>query len=407
MQVCAEKLREWLSGGGHKEVAPTGILEVSIMAHRFMREELYALVWSKPISKLAKEFGTSDVAIAKACRRADIPSPGVGYWTKMLHGKKVRRTPLPPQTPTTPVVVQISHGLSNYLRKLAPEAQEKIARESTEEWRITVLNRLSNLHPALQAWLKENRLHESRLSPHDHSRSHRRYARIERRRLRILSALFDALEKRGHQVAANPQNPDDVALVVDGEKIEFSLTQRQKQLRENLTPEELRYPLNVALGFKSRTTLRPTDTLVFKIHSWIGMGMRTQWRDGARGPLEKRMNAIVAGLLAAAATIRQQRQEREEEQCRLLAERIERERQEEVRRREARRIQVLLQQVTRWLQAADVRAYVDAVRTAIKTARAKIDPERLSKWTSWALTQADQMDPIVAGDLLTDLENQD
>ena len=43
------------------------------MVYRFSREELYGLVWSKPMTRLAKELEVSDVAIAKACRRADIP----------------------------------------------------------------------------------------------------------------------------------------------------------------------------------------------------------------------------------------------------------------------------------------------------------------------------------------------
>ena len=33
------------------------------------REQLYALVWSKPVSELAKDFGISDVAVAKRLRK--------------------------------------------------------------------------------------------------------------------------------------------------------------------------------------------------------------------------------------------------------------------------------------------------------------------------------------------------
>src|SRR5438132_13470747 len=54
----------------------------SSMIHKFARQALYDLVWSQPMSKLAKNLGVSDVAVAKACRRAEIPVPGVGYWAK-------------------------------------------------------------------------------------------------------------------------------------------------------------------------------------------------------------------------------------------------------------------------------------------------------------------------------------
>jgi len=39
------------------------------------RTALYDLVWSKPVRDVAKEFGISDVALAKRCR-ATPPSTG-------------------------------------------------------------------------------------------------------------------------------------------------------------------------------------------------------------------------------------------------------------------------------------------------------------------------------------------
>jgi hypothetical protein len=54
-----------------------------VVVYSFTREELYDLVWSRPISKLAKELGVSDVGLAKACKRADVPLPGLGYWAKL------------------------------------------------------------------------------------------------------------------------------------------------------------------------------------------------------------------------------------------------------------------------------------------------------------------------------------
>ena len=41
------------------------------MTHRLSRGELYDLVWSQPMQRLAKQFGISDVALAKTCRRAE------------------------------------------------------------------------------------------------------------------------------------------------------------------------------------------------------------------------------------------------------------------------------------------------------------------------------------------------
>jgi hypothetical protein len=65
------------------------------MAKRLTREELHALVWDKPVTRLAKEFGLSDVALHKICRKHNIPTPPLGYWAKKAHGKPVSHTPLP------------------------------------------------------------------------------------------------------------------------------------------------------------------------------------------------------------------------------------------------------------------------------------------------------------------------
>jgi hypothetical protein len=75
---------------------PLPCLQHSGLLARFDREKLYEQVWSQPIRKLAPEYGVSDVALAKTCRKLQIPRPGRGYWAKLTAGQRVgRRPPLP------------------------------------------------------------------------------------------------------------------------------------------------------------------------------------------------------------------------------------------------------------------------------------------------------------------------
>jgi hypothetical protein len=60
------------------------------------REELYVLVWSEPIQKIAPRYGLSDRGFGKLCARYEIPVPPRGWWAKRAAGKRVRQTPLPP-----------------------------------------------------------------------------------------------------------------------------------------------------------------------------------------------------------------------------------------------------------------------------------------------------------------------
>ena len=47
------------------------------------REQLYQQVWSTPCSKLAAGYGISDVALAKICKKLNVPRPGLGYWARL------------------------------------------------------------------------------------------------------------------------------------------------------------------------------------------------------------------------------------------------------------------------------------------------------------------------------------
>ena len=67
----------------------------------YVREELYEKVWKAPIQTVAKEYGVSDVALGKTCKKLHVPLPGRGYWAK-----KAAQRPVPPQPslPTVPVI---------------------------------------------------------------------------------------------------------------------------------------------------------------------------------------------------------------------------------------------------------------------------------------------------------------
>jgi hypothetical protein len=58
------------------------------MGYLFTRQQLYELVWSGPMTTLAKTLAISGVGLAKACRRGDIPVPPRGYWARLNAGPR-------------------------------------------------------------------------------------------------------------------------------------------------------------------------------------------------------------------------------------------------------------------------------------------------------------------------------
>jgi hypothetical protein len=356
------------------------------MVHRFKRQELYDLAWSQPLTKVARNLGVSDVAVAKACRRAGIPVPGLRHWAKVQHGKKVDRAPLPPQKPGKSDIVTITPQPSGSASlRLPPDVQKLVNNEEVEPGaRIIVQKSLSKAHPIVQEWIK---------------RTAAPIPKTENRRLRILSTLFSELEKRGHSVVPAAPNPTgNIAVKLLEEAVEFSLKERQKQSRVALTPEEKRYSFGLERGW--RQVLEPTGKLIFMIQSWLDSGMRKQWSDTGRNPLDQQLNDIIAGLMSAAGCLRRRRLDREEEERQRLEANRKRRELEALEREKEQALKRLTQRVNAWILAGQIREYVAAVRNVAPTSNYSVSPAELEKRITRVLRFADEIDPLLTSDPL-------
>jgi len=104
----------------------------------------------------------------------------------------------------------------------------------------------------------------------------------------------------------------------------------------------------------------------------------------------------------AGEVLRRHRLGRQEAERRYAEAERERWEQEERHRKEAERVQELLRCVSAWRQAAEIRAYVEAVRTTAETTQQKTGTAHLDEWASWALAQADRLDPLLSTDRLSE-----
>ena len=98
------------------------------VASDLTREELYDLVWSRPVQRAAEQFAISDVALAKLCRRRQVPLPPRGYWARKQAG----------QNPTVPVLLDFIPPPPPPKRVSAAEQREldrqrEVERESPEQ----------------------------------------------------------------------------------------------------------------------------------------------------------------------------------------------------------------------------------------------------------------------------------
>ena len=111
------------------------------MAERLTRQELYAFVWSQPMSKLAGRFGMSDVALKKHCAHAEVPTPDRGYWAKKESGKPALQVALPRRPPGMSDEVFVAGGNYWYrswseedLEPIPPPPEFSEPIEAMREW---------------------------------------------------------------------------------------------------------------------------------------------------------------------------------------------------------------------------------------------------------------------------------
>ena len=73
----------------------------------FQRDQLYDEIWSVPILQLAKQYGLSDVGLAKICTKMKIPRPPRGYWAKRSYGQPTTKPILRPAPADTPTEITV------------------------------------------------------------------------------------------------------------------------------------------------------------------------------------------------------------------------------------------------------------------------------------------------------------
>jgi hypothetical protein len=354
------------------------------------REELYNQVWAEPLIRLAATYGLTGNGLKKICRKANIPVPPRGYWRRRQVGRSDPRPPLPPARPGTSVKLTIS---ASPIPTVAKEAAARIDSDLPTEHPIVVADRLVSPHPLIQATrlaLESDRVDDEG-AVHGHRNQPRLDVRVSKaslaRALRILDALFKALEARGATVQLDPQHEHRSCVKIGAETITFRV--EEEFTRQDHVPTKTDKPY-----LTPKWDHVATGNLTFHIDEWAD-GVRKTWRDGKTRRLEDLLPDILKGFLVIAEALRTRRVARErEEQARKEAEarQAELERQ---RREEAARRQTLEDQVNCWVMSRNLRTFLDAVEDEARNRGVSASPDTdFGRWLAWARQHADRLDPV-------------
>lgn len=368
-------------------------------ATQFSRQELYDLVWTEPISKIAPRFGLSGAGLSKICARHKIPTPGRGYWQRVRHGHRVKKKPLPKLKDDDDLVdLTRSQRRSTMVAPVeeGPVADQKRF-EAEEENQIKVSETLHGMHPLVRqtrdVWKRRRARDYSYRQNLPPTLNIRVSDDSERRALLIMNTLLKALDKRGFPTEIGSGRKHPTVVTVHGEEIEIGLRERKKKVEREPTEWEREFSWNNGPYYD----LEYSGRLTLKIDSYTHGGRRS-WTDGKIQRVEKCLNSFVVALVATAEKAKEWRNKREE-----LARKTELERQarlEEVRLQELQeeRVSELRRQVDSWVRTQQIKSYIAALNSLNHPSQTPSGPDLSpTEWLKWASKYAEDLDPLEPG----------
>lgn len=359
-------------------------METPEESKKISRQELYDLVWSKPMTALAKEYNISDNGLRKICKKLDIPLPQLGHWQKLQFGKKVKTIPLPKDFKGEETITLNERKEETDNGNNVFSEYHKLLKKITEDSSLTfsVPDRLVNA----------DKLIIEAKNDFD-SRKHEKYAiyrgimstssgivnvsvapKNSNRALRIMDKIIKLLKLRGHNVIVKENT---TYAVVKGEEIKIRLREKVKRV---ITKDE-KYSWN-------NTEYIASDILSFKIDEYP----EKEFNDTNNQTLEEQLPKILTKLELVSEKIKRDNEERE---IRHQEYRKQREIEEAFKKRHTNEIEnfkKLLEESERCKKAVDMRNYIKQIEN--NAIRDNNLSEELTNWITWANNKADWYDPI-------------
>lgn len=345
------------------------------------REKLYDQIWTRPLRTVAHEYGLSDVALAKVCKKLQIPRPGVGYWRRKECGFKAEKAPLPP---AKGVLMAVSHLPNNQEKKPKPLSEEQIPLRK-------VTAPAKALHPVVKQ--TEHAFAKGRTDQFGRVQANWQLPHLDLRvtrtgmdrALKFMDTLIRLLE--ANDMTVTPGTGREPAVIrVDGEQIRVVLKEEVRGRKRELTRDEKRNQERWHLSNQKdfAMTYDGTNRFTFEIENYTDS--QRKWTDTKRRKIEEGIEEIARSLFATAAFEKRRRAERE-------AERREAARLQELRYREQQRIERLTRNAAAWEEAQRIRKYLAAVKEKAATREGGLETDQtMSHFLEWAHRYADSLD---------------
>lgn len=315
------------------------------------RSEVYDLVWTTPIQKLAFEWGLSDVGLAKILRNMSIPRPGRGYWARVAAGQSPKRPRLPAVHADEESILRVFRSpLADMPRLGPPDVRVAPTLDEPHEvtrWVLASLKAKKGIDPVHRRLFDVSRQNEGRA-------------------LRILDAVAKTLSARGQKVVIGKSVPwssdDEIIVVAEGAGVALGLHDEDGR------------GLCLRVGAHRHICRK-----------------RGSWCDSPNRPLEALLNRAVVTIEGFVRIVCVREQEEKERAELELVERRKRLRAERLEWYSKQIAEDLHGMVASWCKARDIRVFLREHGRKLK------DPKKAQaarQWRSVATGIADALDPL-------------
>ena len=339
---------------------------------KISRQELHNLVWTEPGTHVARRLEISDVAVAKICRKLEVPRPPRGYWAKLQHGHEVRRVDLPYPSDGTPETYYF-RGADRPLAKRAATGPE-----------ICVPDTLKGCHEAVRQmkniWTKARKdgygkriCRGLQVTPGTSNRA-----------LRILDGITKHLASKGFELSANEHG---IGIPIEDEELTISIEERltksdhvpsARELREKERYEWIRIP---------KYDYRPSGKLRIRCEHYFLGRCRTTFGDRKNAELEELLGQFALTIESAIEIVREKCLERAREDYLEMLERRRTRRIEAAIRGTHARAGTVDKLVADLEKARQTRDWID-----VMDGECGLSPDKI-RLVRWAKQYADHIDP--------------
>lgn len=368
---------------------------------KYERTKLYEEVWTEAVTKVAKRYGVSDVALRKNCKKLGVPLPPLGYWAKVAAGKKISRPPLPKHTGPTELAIA-RHVDEKPTEPEAPEVSARRRFEDLAENRILVADVLERPEPLVaetRRAFNQSKFRDARgfrQLPREGLDISVSEASLDRA-LRIMDAMAKALKARGLALKKDVDGDRRTYVELHGQKLAVRLAESAKRSERQPTPQEQAEMKKTGRTyFLDRYSYTPTNRLRLGITYGRGSSIHPCVADRADQRIEDALNEFMVILEEEALRRKVAAKRHEAERRRWEEESRRRYEYEERQRKELERLKRLEDEVNNWRRAENIRAYANTVERQANLAGADLDSNsELTRWMAWARRKADWLDPLV------------